>query len=482
MLKGFTRNFKPLEILTEEQIEAIHRGTLAVLENTGVRFKSDKVLKLFQKNGCMVDHDNMKVKFPPALVEECLRKCPSGFYMRARDPKNDIVLGGNTLYFTSACGMKAIDIDTWEPRVATRKENYDGVTILDALDNVHFLTVYCPYFGYEGIPPVMAVPESAAGKIRNSTKAQAEGYSQDSEIFVIKMAKAVGTEIMGACFASPPLTYYGEAAESAFRYVEAGLPIYVSSGCIYGATGPATITGSTVTTNAEIIAGVVLTQVIKPGTRVVVCDYTFPQNMKSGSPAFGQIGLSLHNVVFNQIWNKYEVPIWSSSFCPTSSKRIDFQCGYEEAIGALIAALSGGNLIGLHGEIYGELAWHPVQAILDDDIAGMIGHFIQGVEVNDETLAIDLIEKVGPIPGHYLNQEHTRKWWKKEQFIPKVADRLTYPEWMKTGKKSCLDYAKERMEEILATHKPTPLTDSQEEEIERILEKARKYYKERGLL
>jgi trimethylamine--corrinoid protein Co-methyltransferase len=119
---------------------------------------------------------------------------------------------------------------------------------------------------------------------------------------------------------------------------------------------------------------------------------------------------------------------------------------------------------------------------LDDDVAGMIGRFIEGVDVNDDTLAVDLIEEVGPIPGFYLNKEHTRKWWKKEQFLPKAADRLTYPEWMKTGQKSCIDYAKKRMEEILATHKPDALTAEQDKEIEDILDEARILYKQKGLI
>lgn len=124
----------------------------------------------------------------------------------------------------------------------------------------------------------------------------------------------------------------------------------------------------------------------------------------------------------------------------------------------------------------------PVLRVLDDDVAGIIGRFIEGAEVSDKTLALDLIEEVGLIPGHYLSKAHTRKWWKKEQFVPKVADRLTYPEWMKTGKKSCLDYAKERVEEILATHKPTPLTDDQEDAIENILKEAKEYYRKKGLI
>ena len=108
-------------------------------------------------------------------------------------------------------------------------------------------------------------------------------------------------------------------------------------------------------------------------------------------------------------------------------------------------------------------------AVVFDDLANIIGRFIEGVTINDETMAIDLIEKVGPIPGHFLGEEHTRKWWKLEWFVPEVADRLTYPEWLATGKKTCIDYARERMGKILATHKPIPLTPSQEEDIERIL-------------
>ena len=481
-LKGFTRNFKPLEILTEEQVEAIHRGTLEVLWVTGMRVEHQRALKLFEKNGCQVDYDNMRVRIPPALVEECLRKAPSSFHVKARDPKNDLMIGGNTLYFRTFPGMQTVDLNTWEARVAKRKENYDGVTVLDALDNLHLLGPYTPFFGFEGVPPAMGIPESCAAKMRNSTKVQYTSCSQNCEIFTIKMAKAVGVEVIGSVPASPPLAYYRDPVEAAFRFIEAGFPVYLSSGTIYGGTAPATLAGATVNSNAEIIAGVVLAQLIGPGTRVLVNDLSFPQNMQTGSPAFGAIGISLHAVMFNQLWRKYEIPIHNSGFGSSSSKKIDFQCGYEKAIGTLIAALSGGNIICSHGGMHGELTYHSLQAILDDDMAGMVGRFMQGVKVNDDTLAIDLIEEVGPIPGHFLNKEHTRKWWKLEQFVPKAADRLTYPEWMTTGKKACLDYAKERMEEILATHKPTPLTHSQEEDVEKILEEARKYYRERDLI
>ena len=427
-----------------------------------------------------MDYESNRVHFPPSLVEESLRKCPSAFHVKARDTKNDLVIGGNTTHFAPFPGMGTVDLDTWEPRIATRKEFYEALRVEDSLETVSMILQYTPYFGFEGVPSFMAIPECMAGKIRNSAKFMAEGYSKDCEVFTIEMAKAVGTEMFIPCPPAPPLAYQHDAIEAALRGVKAGFPVRVTDGAVYGGTAPATIAGAIISGNATVIAPIVLLQLVKPGTRIFVVDFSFPQNMRTGSPAFGAIGVSLHSAIFQQMWRKYGVPACSEAI--PVSKRIDFQGGYERAISALLFTLCGANVITLHGGISSELTHHPLQAILDDDLVGMIGRFIKGVEVSDETLAIDLIEEVGSTLGHFLNKAHTRKWWKLEQFVPKAADRLTYPEWIASGKKSCLDYARERMEEILATHKPTPLTPSQEEDIERILEEARKYYKEKGLI
>jgi trimethylamine--corrinoid protein Co-methyltransferase len=480
-IKGYSRNFKPLEILTEEQVESIHRGTLEVLWVTGVRVEHDRALKLFEKNGCRVDYNEMRVRMPPGLVEECLRRAPSSWHAKAREPKNSLMLGGNNVYFGPVPGGHTVDLETWEPRVATRKENYDGARVLEALPNLHLFTPYTPYFRFEGVPPCMGMPESLAARIRISTKCQCENSYNNCEIFTIQMAQVVGIDLLGMCVIVPPLTISHDSVEAAFRFVEAGFPVRTCSGQTMGATSPVTIAGSMVSACAELISVVVLTQLIKPGTRMLVKDVIFPENMRTGAPIFGAIETILHNAVFNQIFRRYGIPT-ATTYCAPNSKLPDYQCGYEKTTNALIAALSGASYTETHGSVYGELSHHPLQAILDDDLAGMIGRFIEGVNVNDETLAIDLIDEVGPIPGHFLNKAHTRKWWRLEQYMPNVADRLTYPEWVNVGKKSCLDYARERMEEILATQKPTLLTSGQEQDIERILEEARKYYKERGLI
>ncbi len=482
MLKGFTRKFKPLEILTEEQIQAIHRGTLDILETTGVRVEHDRALEIFADHGCEVDAKEKRVRIPGYLVEGCLRRCPSSFALRARDPKNNVRIGGNTLYFAHNVGMRYLDLDTWETRPGTLKEHNDAIKILDALDTVHMLVPHQFYMDMKDVSPFMMQLEGLVSGIRNSSKVVSAGYSYDWELFAIKLGKALGIDVRGTMTVSPPLTLYQDCCEAGFRYAEAGFPIAIASGAAFGGTGPATLAGSTVTNNAEIMAALVLVQLIRPGTGVLACDFTFPMDMQYGNPVFGAMGSALHQVMFDQLWRWYGVPSsnWHAGY--TNSKKIDFQAGYERTMTTLLYALAGDNVCTLHGSVYGELAYHPVMSIIDDDVAGWIGRFLEGVEVNDETLAIDLIEKVGPIPGQYLNTEHTRKWWRKEQFIPKVADREPYPGWLKKGKKDTVELAKERMAEILAKHEPKPLTPEQDKAIAEILEEARSFYRQKGLI
>ena len=483
MIKGFVRNFKPLEILTEEQEYAIHRGTLDVLEETGVQFYHDRALKVFEKNGCKVDYHSKRVKFPSSLVEECIRLCPSSFRVKARDSSNDIRLSSdNTLYFESSIGMETFDMITKTPRKPTRKEAYDFIKVLDWLPNMHFQTCY-PYYGFDKVPPIMCIPEICATKARNSSKVQMEASSRDADIWAVQIAQATGQELLGLVNAAPPLTYYQDQVDALFRYVEAGFPFHVSSGPLAGGSAPATHAGAIITNNAEILAGITLVQLLKPHARVWAGNFLNMMNMRGGSPAFGDIGNSLCQVMFDQLYRHYEIPRWCSCAAFPASKEMDFQLGYEKAIGAMVAALGGASSILFHGAIYGELTAHPIQAILDDDIAGMIGRLLEGVTVNDETLALDLINSIGPIPGFYLDEEHSRKWWKSQQYIPLVADRLTYPEWITAGRKSCIDYAEEKMNKILTTHKmQVPLTASEEENIEKILKEATEYYKEKGMI
>jgi len=481
-LRGFLRRVPTYKIINEEQIQQIHQATLDVLWESGAKIYHDKALKVLEKAGCKVDYDEKLVKFPPTLVEESLRKCPSSFRVKSRNPEHDLILSSDHVVFFNFPGRDIVNLDTWESRTPTRQEHIDLVTVLDALSTVHFLNNY-PYFGYEGIPEVMKEFEGAAIRLTYSTKITMEIANNDLDRFTFQIAQAIGTEIFANPNTSSPLACYTDQTESCFLAAEYGLPSMIWDGATMASTAPASIAGAVVLANAEIIPYIVLLQQLKPGSRVAVADLVLPQNMRTGSPLFGDVGVSLHLAAFNQVWRWYGVPTVASSSGVSNSKNIGFQLAFEKTIPSLISALTGSSAVQLHSSVYGEISAHPVQAVLDDDVAGLIGRFLEGIEMSEDSLATDLINEVGPIPGHFLAKEHTRRWWNKEQYMTKSTDKTTYPEWEKGGRKKEIDYAKERVDEILSTHKvKPPLTDSQIEDMNKIMIEARKYYKEHGMI
>ncbi|MEW5817659.1 MAG: trimethylamine methyltransferase family protein [Spirochaetota bacterium] len=483
MRRGFQRKFEPIKILTDSQIEAIHRATLDVLEKTGIKFESERALKLLEKNGCRVDYENRIARIPGFLVEECIRKTPSSFSVKARDKANDLRIGGNTLYFMSSAGARYTDAATGEVRMATQAENDQGVLISDALETIDVFPSYTPYFEIEGVEPVMLCPVSCASRIRYTSKVSRGAQATDTFIFETQLAQAAEQQLIGVCEAAAPLSYPEDAINAAFEYTGAGFPMFIAAGSIMGGSAPVTAAGATITNNAELLGAVVLIQCMRPGTGIVGNDFVTPMDMQSGGFLFGALGVNLHQMAFNQLWTRvYEIPTVNTGAAFSNSKLIDYQSGYEKTHTAMVSALSGANCIVLHGGVTAELAYNPLLSIINDDVAAIIGRTIEGFEVNSETMALDLIHQVGVNPGSYLGEKHTRVNWQKEYFVPRVADRLSYQEWLAQGRKSVIDKARERMEEILAAHKPLPITPEQDKDLDRILDDARRHYRKKGLL
>lgn len=482
MSTGFTRKIEPLELLTEEEMDSIHRAALYVIQKSGMRIEHEGILKLFKNDGCQVDLEEKRVRFPPDLVEACLRTTPSHFLLKARNRDQDLMIGGNSVHFMQGMGMRYVDLETWETRPATSKEHKEAMIVADALPYIHMAEGYEIYTDREGIPPIMAMLENLASGIRYSSKTQVAGNIQDCELFTIRMAKAVGSGLFPEIDSACPLTIYGDAIEATLRYLEADIPIGPSVSNTMGSEGPATFAGTSVMFIAMMMAWAVITQLIKPGSAFAFCHGMSAMDMRRGGPILGQAADGLGNVIMNQLLRKYEIPSWPTGGWASNAKKIDYQTGYEKSMATLVSAMSGGHIHLFQGGSSIELFYNPVLSIMDDDVAGWIGRFIEGVHVSDETLAIDLINQVGPIPGHYLNTAHTREWWQKEQFLPQVADLEAYPIWIKIGKKDMLILAQEKMARVLEEHQPIPLTASEEQEIEEILIEARRYYRDRGVI
>ncbi len=483
MRRGFTRNFPPVKILTDPQVEALHRATLDVLDRTGIRFENQRALKLLEGSGCRVDYETRTARIPPSLVEESIRKAPSSFTVRARVPENDLHLGGNTLYFMSSAGARYTDVATGEVRMATQEENDQAVLVSDALDTIDVFPSYTPYFEIEGVEPVMLCPTSLASRIRFSSKASRGAQATDTFIFETQLAQAAGMQLLGVCEAAAPLAFPEDALNAALEYTAAGFPMFIAAGSVMGGSAPVTAAGSTVTNNAELLGLVVLIQCMRPGTGIIGNDFVTPMDMRSGGFLFGALGVNLHQMAFNQLWTQvYKIPTVNTGAAFSNSKLIDYQSGYEKTHTAMASALSGANCIVLHGGVTAELAYNPILAVINDDVAAIVGRTVEGFPVDQEALALELIHQVGPSPGTYLGKRHTRLNWQKEYYVPRVADCLSYQEWRQQGRKSTIDLARERMEEILATHRVQPITAEQDRDIDRILEDARRHYRKKGLM
>jgi trimethylamine--corrinoid protein Co-methyltransferase len=481
--RGFTRKYEPVRVLSDAQVETIHKRTLEVMAEVGCKFESDRALRLLKENGCRVDFERRICYFPPYLVEESIKQCPSSFMVRSRDPKDNLLIGGNTLYFMSSLGARLSDIETGQVKVPTMEENNQAIFISDALESIDLYSGYTPYFEIKGVEPVMLCSTSLAMRLRNSTKITRGTQPTDTFIWETQIAQAAGQELIGNMEAAAPLSYPEDAINAAFTYIEAGFPMYIAAGSVMGGTAPVTVAGSTISNNAELLSSVVFIQCLKPGTGIIANDFVTPMNMENGDLFFCSLGASLHQMAFNQIWHDlYKIPTNNTGAAFPYAKKADYQSAYEKTHIAMTSALSGANMIVFHGGVTAELSYNPVLSIIDDDIAMTIGKTIEGFEVSEETMAVDLIKEVGPVPGTFLNKSHTRTWWKKEYFMPQSADRLPYSEWLKTGQKGVIDKAKERMEHIISTHKVKPLSSDTDREIDRILGQARKYYKNKGLL
>jgi len=482
MQKGYKRNFEPLKILTDSQVEQIHSATLNVLEEVGFKYESKKALKVLEDRGCIIDYDKMIAKIPPSLVEWAIASTPSSFFLKARDEQKSIRIGANTLYFMNSTGARHVNVDTGMVTMATMEQNNLAVTVSDSLDSVHVFPSYTPYFEIEGVPPVMACPVSCAQRHRCSSKPNRGAQPTDSFIWETQIALATDAQLMGCVEGAAPLSLAEDPCNAAFYYLEAGFPIYIASGSIMGGSHPITVAGASVSHNAELLAIIVLLQSIKPGCGIIANNFVSAMNMSTGDLNFGTAAIALHQMAYNQVWHSYyKIPINNTGSAFSNAKFIDYQLGAEKLPLATASALSGANMIVLHGGVTAELAYNPILAIIDDDIAKTLGKMIEGFSVNDDTIGLDIIKNVGS-DGTFLNTKQTRTMWKSEDYMPAIFDKSSYQEWLGSGKKSVIDKAKDKYEEIIATYKPKPLTPQQDSEIDRILKEAQSYYRKKGLL
>lgn len=479
---GLHHVFGYTELLTKEQIEKAKEGVFQVLERTGVTVKEARMRKELAAYGCQVDDAMERVRFGKEVIQKALQDYPGGFDVTARDPENNICFRpGQTTYFVNACGMRMVDLNTWTVRDPSRKEFYEHLRVIDALPNVDIQNCF-PFFGFADVPECMRLLESTAAKFRVSTKAQIEGTVNDNYRFTTEMAKALNLDLFQIVTVISPLTFFEETADQIRTYAQADLPFHFTSGPTKGFTGPMTAVGTAVQYCAELVAGIVMAQMVKPGARVWANSMVMTPNMNNGNAVFGDVGTSLTDMVISQLLREFDIPSWSNAAAWTSSKKIDYQAGYEETMALMMQVIGGATVISFQGGLTAELTAHPVKAIIDDDIIGMVKRFMAGVSVDDDAFGIAEIMNVGPMPASFMETDLTLDYFREECYIPKVAGRETHEIWEQTGRPDILSRGQERMREILDSHRIVPLLPQQEQALEDILKDARTYYRKRGLI
>jgi trimethylamine--corrinoid protein Co-methyltransferase len=466
----------PLKVVSDDEIKKIHEATLQVLEDVGVKFEDEEALNLLADHGCRVDHKSMVAKFPPSLVEDSLKKCPSEFTLHARNPKYDLVFDADSVYFGACGGMEVLDLETMQRRPGTSKDAVEAAILCDALGNI---TTASPGVFFVVDQPLETNLEWIyATAMRNSEKVTCVAVMDDSEKWGLRMAQAIGEDIFICPSSASPLGWTGEQIGGVKLATGAGLPVGVQSMATPGATAPATIAGTAVVMNAETLAMVVLAELLRPGTGVLYSCFTMPMDMQTATLASGSMEFGMLTALSAQLAKFYG--IHTEIFQPqTDSKLFDEQAGYEKAMQWLLAGMSGINWMWGAGMVEGQTLWSNAQLIVEAEMCGMVGRYLEGVGVADETLVVDLIKEVGHFPNNYLGKRHTREWWMREQYRPIVSSREGHSRWMEMGAKDALARADEKAKEILKKHEPVPLSREVDREVEKLLQAAAK---EKGIV
>lgn len=462
---------RPLKMLSDDEIRDIHVGTLRVLREVGVKFADPETLVFLAEHGCRVDQERQVVKFPADLVETCLSQCPTEFRLRARNPDHDIVFDERTVQFSACSGMEILDLETMERRPGRLRDAEQAARLCDALDVLAGVNT--------GLGHIVDRPAETnlewlyATAIRNSEKVTSVGVMNDSETWGIRMAQAAGEDIIVVPSSSSPLGWSRDQIVGMQRALAADMPVGAQSMASPGMTAPATLAGTATVMNAEILAMLVLVQLLKPGTGMMYSCFTIPMDMRTTNLASGSMELGMLTAISAQLSKHYG--LGSMVFLPmTDSNLLDEQAGFEKAMQWLLAGMSGINLIWGAGMVEGHGLWSNAQLVIDAEMCGMVGRYLQGVGVSRDTVALDVIGQVGHFPNSYLGTDHTYDWWKGERYLPLVASREVYEVWAQTGRRDIVARAEEKIEALLTEHEPVPLEADVEDEIQRLLKAAAK--------
>ena len=466
-------------VLSDAEVQRIHQSALTLLWDVGFFSESDLFLDIFQKGGAKVNRDTRIIQAPPQMVEAAIQSAPRSFVLYGRnDPAMDMLLEPGCVYYGMGGTSEPLfwDYDRWQSRRPTKEDMVTSTRIGHALPNIDFVQALCMsgdkptgvifYHDFDAIfrnttkPTVLNILERPfTRRLLELTAAAAGGESALRErpcaLGIVTPVSPLKIAIMN---------------EGIVDAVSAGLPILYSPGPLMGATGPATLAGTIALTVAEVLFGVVLVQLIKPGAPVVLKPDTDVFDMRTTQCTYGSPEQSVGKVAVAQMARFYNLPIYGLGG-GVEAKAPDAEAAAEAMMNMLLNGLAGMTM----SQSLGTLAWGlygcQEMVVICDELVHMIKRVLNGVAISDETLAVDVIREVGH-GGSYLQHDHTVRNFRQEMFFPRLFRRQTIDQWQKSGGTMAHAVAHERVEEILAKAGPVALLPGADAELERALNKA----------
>jgi trimethylamine--corrinoid protein Co-methyltransferase len=447
-------------VLTRHDIERIHEHSLVLLERVGINYKTPRALEVLEKIGCPVDYDRAWASLPRKLVEWALGKAPRVVRLCARDADRDVVLDGRRPHFTTdSQGTEAIDLETGERHNSTAVDLRRGLLFADALDTVEIVNVMV---AASDVPAHVRTLHHFACAFSQTSKHVRTGVMHAGEVpFLVEMAKvASGGEEFRPIFSVvdctiSPLMHDGLMTEACIELARLDVPIMVYPMPLAGGTSPVTLAGTVLIHNVEFLSGLVLYQVVNPGTPIIYGTGASQLDMQTGQYGNSPDGLGLR-LALRDLARYYNLPVnmWGFS---TASVEIDVHYGYEATANGLLAYLAGADEIYSMGLLGSAKVLSLDKMVLDNHLARQVRIIAGPVLVDGDHLQTSLIERVG-IGGHYLNQRETRAF-----------TRLEYvPMWPPAGK-TMLEMAHTEALEIFHSHQPAPLPTGAADKLEAIL-------------
>ncbi|HIJ55313.1 MAG TPA: trimethylamine methyltransferase family protein [Deltaproteobacteria bacterium] len=450
------------EFLTKEQVEQVHEASLQILERIGMEFHYPPALEVLSKGGAKVEGE--RVFLSRQMVEEQIKKAPRQFTLYARNPEKDVVIGSDSIAFIPGYGAPFVtDLDKGR-REGTLKdfENFVKLTGDSPYQDICSGMVIEP----NDVPHIIRHAEIIFAAMKYSdkcfmgsamgAKGARDSIRMASIMFGSKAELAEKPCLISILCSLTPLGYDDRMLGAIMEYAKAGQPQLISSLAIAGATAPATLAGTLALQNAEVLAGIVLTQLVREGTPVVFAGSSTNVNMHSGALVVGSPEMAINTAATAQMARYYNLPSrGGGAIC--DAKIPDAQAAYESMMSLLMAQVSGIHFV-LHTagilETYACMSYEKF--IIDDEICGMVKRIKKGYEVNEDTLGLDVIKEAGP-GGHFLDKDHTFEHFRREFYQPRLSNRANFDKWYASGSPKTMETANKKYKEILKSYEAPEL-------------------------